>query len=467
MQKSRMIKLNIFVIVAMLFVNIFSSLLGMTTIAFAEETVYSDVMEDLQRDETFSIDDYPADSYNNSLQVIQIAESADKELFIYVYQPSGQEGDLRATSINISTDNLPTNDDDELSFMNYSLEYLNSYYTLFKYKVQNFEVSDAETRYYNISSIYRAWDENLDDPTGNDNTISEKAFAVGKFYTLETIDGETVYSCTSQETVEITDKYVGSIRYTNGFVFHVDACDSHYVAFSTDRRIEKLLEADVTYLSQSFELKGSIGGGMIMSIANETSSDDKYEYGEVEENYVTLRYDEFVEVREGWLVKKEYSWNRIQSIDEFVTNLDEEGIELTETTLDNLESMQWVLRFAETDYNYSLSVGTPTPTQSESGTIVTDVTILRLKFEVDGKVYNLGVIDDKTSSDNIPDNDWEGQGNWFVWLIEQIANWFNSLALILKILVCVVLALLAIVVLYFIFKFFAWLIEGINKLFKK
>ena len=204
-----------------------------------------------------------------------------------------------------------------------------------------------------------------------------------------------------------------------------------------------------------------------MSIANETSSDDKYEYGEVEENYVTLRYDEFVEVREGWLVKKEYSWNRIQSIDEFVTNLDEEGIELTETTLDNLESMQWVLRFAETDYNYSLSVGTPTPTQSESGTIVTDVTILRLKFEVDGKVYNLGVIDDKTSSDNIPDNDWEGQGNWFVWLIEQIANWFNSLALILKILVCVVLALLAIVVLYFIFKFFAWLIEGINKLFKK
>ena len=71
------------------------------------------VLTDLQKDTAFNIEDYPVNSKDYSLNVIQIAESIDKELYIYVYQPSGVFGSLVASSINISTN--------DLNFINYTL----------------------------------------------------------------------------------------------------------------------------------------------------------------------------------------------------------------------------------------------------------------------------------------------------------------------------------------------------------
>ena len=42
-------------------------------------------------------------TYSDSLKIIQLAESVNKELFVYVYQPSGKAKDFKASSINIST----------------------------------------------------------------------------------------------------------------------------------------------------------------------------------------------------------------------------------------------------------------------------------------------------------------------------------------------------------------------------
>ena len=65
----------------------------------AEET-YSTVLSDLQKDPNFNIEEYPVVEGDYSLDVIAIAEGAEWELFVYVYQPSAT---LLATSINIST----------------------------------------------------------------------------------------------------------------------------------------------------------------------------------------------------------------------------------------------------------------------------------------------------------------------------------------------------------------------------
>ena len=65
--------------------------------ARAEASAYSDVMDDLRKDESFKAEDYPAISEDYSLKVIQIAESVNGELFIYVYQPSAGSRDLMAT----------------------------------------------------------------------------------------------------------------------------------------------------------------------------------------------------------------------------------------------------------------------------------------------------------------------------------------------------------------------------------
>ncbi len=71
-------------------------------VVFAKDGEYSDVLDDLHKDTTFDASFYPERADDYSLSIITIAESEDKELFVYVHQPSGQAKDLRASSINIS-----------------------------------------------------------------------------------------------------------------------------------------------------------------------------------------------------------------------------------------------------------------------------------------------------------------------------------------------------------------------------
>ncbi|UKI52459.1 MAG: hypothetical protein L6V79_02950 [Clostridium sp.] len=58
--------------------------------ARAESITYSEVLDDLKKDTSFKPENYPTKADDYSLQIIQLAESTDKELFVYVYQPSGK-----------------------------------------------------------------------------------------------------------------------------------------------------------------------------------------------------------------------------------------------------------------------------------------------------------------------------------------------------------------------------------------
>lgn len=364
---------------------------------------YSSVLEDLQTDTDFNSEDYSVNAEDYSLQVIQIAESSDKELFVYVYQPSASYGKLVASSINISADLH-----NELNFKNYKLTLLNNTGVFYKYLVNDFVVSEDTTRYYEISSIFRPWDETKDaglDLT-NENIIAEISFKVAKQFTLVENNGETIISVADTETIQITDKYVGFVRYIDGFDlnFYDGGCDSHFVAFSTDKQIDKLYEADVYYTSQTCDyiwVFDAIYGGQ------ETT------YGNVQDNYAYLNYKQHASHTTNGIGGHYYEWPRIMSVNEFIslenrslvyecglfnvrteTNITDEGLK-------DLENKQWVLRFAETDY-YELTTSSQT---REIKTIVGDVTILRLKFETDGVVYNLGVIDNKQQGDENPDNE--------------------------------------------------------------
>ena len=160
-------------------------------IAKAESTVtYTNVLEDLQRDSSFSKENYPENATDYSLQLIQLAESSDKELFDYVYQPSGQLKGLVASSINIST-----TINDAVSYHNYKLELLNADGVFFKYKVSEFVVKDDDVRYYAITSVYRKWDKTIDPATGNDNTVTEVNYNVSKQYAFGTINGKPYVNC--------------------------------------------------------------------------------------------------------------------------------------------------------------------------------------------------------------------------------------------------------------------------------
>ena len=223
--------------------------------AFAAEAG-SNVLEDLQTDENFDADKFEYKANDYSLHVIQLAESTEGELLVYVYQPSGETANLRASSINIARERTNSIG---LGFLNYSLSFCNSSGVFFKYKVEGFKLETVPLRYYNISNILRPFDKSLGDTLEGDNTAKDVPYAVGQFWTACTVNGEITYEMTATEVIEIRDKYVGYVRYLDGMNLSwkttSTSTDSHFVAFSTDKQIDRLLTASVTYTTQTVEAK--------------------------------------------------------------------------------------------------------------------------------------------------------------------------------------------------------------------
>ncbi len=385
------------VVIGLVVFGLIFTLVGMlpTTIVSAEVT-YSNALSDLQKDSSFNVEDFVYNSADYSLQVIQIAESSAKELFVYVYQPSGQQGGIQASSINISTEI------EGLSFTNYKLELLNSKGVFYKYIVKDFTVSSDSKRFYVITSIFRPFDGRIDDGAEGGNSVSEVSFSVGKQYCI-TDEGVT---CVDVETITVTDKFVGYVRYPAGFAFFAQgACDSHFVAFCTDKPIDKLYEADIYYVRQSWSRAENTGI---------TTSEGFYDLAE---EYVTMTYKDKVSYTGPGIGAATFVWDRIESVEDFIGNVEmtnvysgalinvSYGMHLTNEAKAELENKQWVLRFAETPYLYEhYSSGTWMYQERVEQTFVGDVSILRLKFETDGKVYNLGTIDNKQTGSEDPSN---------------------------------------------------------------
>lgn len=373
-----------------------------SAVAAEENKTASGVIEDLSKDASFNAANYPSNAKDYSLSVMQLAESTDKGLFIYVYQPSGDK--VRASSINIST-----TINDEISFFNYPLELLNFEGTLFKYKVTNFEVKKDPVRYYAISSIYRPFDAGIGDEKSGNNTINEVNYAVNRQYCFGEINGKPYINCIDIETIVVTDKFVGFVRYPDGFKLFTGAgaCDSHFVAFNTDKKIDKLFEADVYYTTQKVSYDFFTEDSPFSIKFGDSKTD----------NYAYLKYTDKVEHTGGGFFAGTYKWDRIQSVDDFIKTEDRTTVyygavlnskvssKLTDEALNELKGKKWVLRFTETSYNKAPKSGMGAATYYHAETtMVGNVTILRLKFETDGITYNLGVIDNKQTGSIEPSN---------------------------------------------------------------
>ena len=373
-----------------------------SAVAAEKNKTASGVIEDLSKDASFNAANYPSNAKDYSLSVMQLAESTDKELFVYVYQPSGDK--VRASSINIST-----TINDEISFFNYPLELLNFEGTLFKYKVTNFEIKKDPVRYYAISSIYRPFDAGIGDEKSGNNTINEVNYAVNRQYCFGEINGKPYVNCIDIETIIVTDKFVGFVRYPDGWKLFTGAgaCDSHFVAFNTDKKIDKLFEADVYYTTQKVSY----------DFFNEDSP-FSIKFGDSKtDNYAYLKYTDKVEHTGGGFFAGTYKWDRIQSVEDFIKTEDRTTVyygavlnskvssKLTDEALNELKGKKWVLRFTETCYNKAPKSGMGAATYYHAETtMVGNVTILRLKFETDGITYNLGVIDNKQTGSTEPSN---------------------------------------------------------------
>lgn len=382
---------------------------GGANYARAAVSVPSNVLEDLGKDKNFNVEAYPVDDKDYSLKVIQIAENTDGELLIYVYQPCARVKELRASSINIAREPDKAVD---LKFINYGLNFLNSTGVFYKYSVQGLNVDfGAAIRYYNISNILRPYDSDIDDPPSEGQTVSEVPAPVAQFWTAITTDGKTSYYKETAKEVLIKDKYVGFMRYTEGYWLQKDACDAHYIAFSTDYDIKTLYDADVKYSSRYCH----------HGHANMTNK-DTYSYTDNPDKTIRLKDVDTGHTTITGIGGIKHTWSRIESVTDFIEKED-----LTAETKEALKNKQWVLRFTETDYTKHprLSMGA-TVGYNEYYTEVSEVIILRLHFKTTTEELNLGVVDNKQTGDRVPDNpqnpfpglkDTDDCMPWWVWLL--------------------------------------------------
>ena len=361
----------------------------------------SDVLLDLKQDSSFNTDDYPVIEGSVELRVIQLAETDEGEILVYVYQPNQNPGKYKASSINISATT-----DGTLNVKNYYLELLDYDGVFQKYLVKDLKSLSGTKRSYEVVSIYRLYNKSADAAIApsNGNSLSEVVYEVAKEYTFtDTPEGYTI-DVKDIETIKITDMFVGFLRYPAGFGFWSDKeyqVDSHFVAFSTNYHMDKLLEADVYFKRQV--------------ISNRTGDGAKTTYGDVTDDYAYLKSELDWVYDKGTWFSPTYQWSQISTSTDFIKEAEAgtlysqglffdvyHSIEFSSTEKSELESKAWVLRFVNTEYSERHHNNNNMSYTITESTIISDVSILRLKFETNGNVYDLPVISNKQTGSTTP-----------------------------------------------------------------
>ncbi len=125
-----------------------------------------------------------------------------------------------------------------------------------------------------------------------------------------------------------------------------------------------------------------------------------------------------------------YTWKRIQTSADFKKTVELSGDALTE-----VNKTKWVLIFLETPFEESEVATMAGHEKRQNGTMVSDVTILRLKFVTKGVTYNLGTVSDKVTEGEKP----SGGAKKLGWL-DLLCKWLEQVtgvpALVWKIIIC-------------------------------
>lgn len=443
----------------------------------APASVASNVLEDLQRDDSFNLDDYPAYTvYDDSsaegfyrLEVIQIAESTDGELFVYVYQPAARTKLLVASSINIAP--VPNSQIEAQSFKTFNLIELNSSGVFFKYKVKDYQIKSDSVRYYNISNITRPYSKDIDGDNADNQVHDDVDCAVGQLWTAHTAsNGDVEYFNTVSEVIEITDKFVGFLRYYDAQGWLGDYfTDAHFVAFSTNIPMDRLYEIDIEFYKQS---RVKVYGG----VPNQ-SYDDSTTLGTAEKETVTVHHDEVDHNSGNRYGYNKYTWDKIRTTSDFLQSENNSYYKITESGTKDISNTEWAVTFYKSSVKAQSNTGTPITDiysvdtddaigQTVNSTFVSRVIILRLKFEKDGIRYNLGVVDNRQTGSDSPINEQiPNKKSLLDRLCELLERITGIPALIWKIIICALPFIIFLPLLSIIFPTFGhvllWIIKAV------
>lgn len=376
----------------------------------AAEVTYSGVLEDLRISDSFSVEKYPVmtleyfEQINNDtntendqahMEVIQIAESSAGELYLYVYQPTDTELDLTATAVLISTEFSP--DGQNINPDIYYLDLVSTEGVFDKYVVKDFRISKEPYRYYNLVTLYRNFNSEIDEVTpGGVVENFELGIGVGQQWCAYYKNDILVYEMNTFDTVEIDIGYTGSFQLgegltLGGFVGAFTLGDAWFVTFDVeDYIVEKIFDADLSYKFRS-------------KTRQKVTSSWTTTYGDWSDDVeVTLSSKEPTTYQGDGLFAKKYEWNTISASADFVKELEDQDVELSDEAKSYLSENEWVFAFTQTEKSMTPML--------ELSSEVSAVTVIRLHFmDITGTVYNLGVVSDRVSPDEVPDG--AGDGN--------------------------------------------------------
>ncbi|MCM1556215.1 MAG: hypothetical protein NC087_01635 [Anaeroplasma bactoclasticum] len=412
---------------------VFTMLVGLALIGFicfglvanAEEYTNA-VIEDLQQDPTFYTEDYPDKKDDYSLYVIQIGETLNKELIIYVYQPAHKTIDLLGTKISISYGF--SKDGKGLEPKLYPLELLSTSGVFDKYVVKNFEIPNDTHRYYNIISIFREFNSSVDTQSENYGDFTDISIAVGQQWYAYDINNSIAYEMNTFNTMVINTDIVEKIDFEHGltwgnFVGSVEKGNCWFIAFNCeDYVIKHIYDADLSYTQQKVEMSYSLGPG------------EKYTYSDKEPKNITLKDNDIMSYTGEGLWAGTFEWNRILSSKDFIKKVGENSISFDDDVKKKIENSQWVFTFAETEW-VSQHFQTSN-SYYESYYHISEVGILRLHFlDTTGKTYDLGVVNSLFEPDDVPG----GYGNkFFEMLLGSFKDFFEKTFAILGLIVLVI-----------------------------
>lgn len=251
----------------------------------------------------------------------------------------------------------------------------------------------------------------------------EISYSVGQICVAEGYGESATYDYTNVEVLEIKSQLVANVvSFKNDFFSWMHATEtgytSHVIAFSTDRQIDTILEADVYakyhYAKQTIS---SHGLGYV------PKNYDGKQYG----TKVNLQYDEVASVSKHG---KTYKFKRIMRTSNYLHALGDEA----EPYREELSSYDWVLCVSEaTDFFSYTYTGIGFGYTQIGATLIDEGTILRLKFDVGGVTYDMGCVSNITKSQFVV-------GETRTWL-DDLLDLFNGLAHGLKIFLIVVFVL--------------------------
>ena len=369
----------IFIVFAVLLVSVSST-------AFAYATAeYSDVLYDLSLDDEFVAKKdelYKADDEDFSIELINVAESADNRLLIYTHHPAGEKVFLPAKYIRMQM---------EEGVNDYSLTLISQNGRFAKYIVNDFIVSEEVERVYKIVALLREFNQEYDENAyiDQDQTIACVSFPVGKqYYFSQDENLESINKCFDLAVIQVTDKFLGHVRYPGGFPpFVFSSCDSFFLAFDTDLPIERLTRATIRYTHRYYyeTLYGNPNDIFPDSVQVSVSGPLLAEKILTEEQKGSF---------DGGLFFPEYTWKRIETVSDFLKTPE---LEFTDSEKQILSSKKWVLRFCEEDV-FQYWEGAYLLTHCS---LISDVSLFELEFLLNGQTYNLGVVDNyQTGSRN-------------------------------------------------------------------